>query len=299
MRDAITEIPREPAFAAISEETRPEATRILPERSIPARSACPAIRSIVLCRPISSANRRSRSPSQAPAEWIPPLPRYASDARASASIAEKSDSGETNGPAEGSWTGRPAEAGTWKLIPAPHPEVKVGVMRSGTSPRIRTDGRAEVFAHAQGQKIPRGPDQSLHPEETGHQEMQVVGRGDQRREGDAVDREGDGDLPHREMVGGSQPAPVVPQHAEGRPRPSRRLRAGGSFPPLEPFLPGRGLPGRDLVHRAIHLALLPPYTISGGASAPGSAATGTTGRGVVESSQAIGENDRSSRRGQE
>ena len=102
VREAITEIPREPAFAAISEETRPEATRILPERSIPERSACPAIRSRVLCRPVSSANRRRRSPSQAPAEWIPPLPWYASDARASASIAEKSDSGDTSGPAEGS-----------------------------------------------------------------------------------------------------------------------------------------------------------------------------------------------------
>ena len=45
--------------------------------------------------------------------------------------------------------------------------------------------------------------------------MQVVGRGDQRREGDAVDREGDGDLPHGEMPGGSQPAPVVPQDGRG------------------------------------------------------------------------------------
>jgi len=48
VREATTEIPREPAFAAISEETRPDATRILPERSIPVRRACPAIRSIVL-----------------------------------------------------------------------------------------------------------------------------------------------------------------------------------------------------------------------------------------------------------
>ena len=160
VREAITEIPREPAFAAISEETRPEATRILPERSIPPRSACPAIRSIVLCRPISSANRRSRSPSQAPAEWIPPLPRYASDARASASIAEKSDSGVRNGPAEGNWTGRPPAAGTWKLIPAPHPEVKVGVTRSGTSPRIRTDA-APKSSHTL--KVRRSPADRTNP----------------------------------------------------------------------------------------------------------------------------------------
>jgi hypothetical protein len=47
--------------------------------------------------------------------------------------------------------------------------------------------------------------------------MKVVGRGDQRREGDAVDRESDGDFPHGEMVGRNEPAPVVPQDGWGVP----------------------------------------------------------------------------------
>ena len=100
-------------------------------------------------------------------------------------------------------------------------------------------GRAEVFAHAQGQEVAGGPDQSLHPEETGHQEMQVVGRGDQRSEGDAVDREGDGDLPHGEMPDGSQPPPVVPQ--DGRGVPALRVVSGEAahFPLSNPSFPAR------------------------------------------------------------
>jgi len=109
---------------------------------------------------MSSANRRSRSPSQAPAEWIPPLPRYASDARARASIAAKSASGRTNGPAEGTWTGIPDASGKLKPIPAPHPEVKVGVIRFGTSPRIRTEADPKSWHTL---NVRRSPAERINP----------------------------------------------------------------------------------------------------------------------------------------
>ena len=241
VREAITQI-EEPAFDAISEETRP-GRRILPEKVDPAGSACPrsvdrVVPSDILGEqeePLAVERRR---------KWIPPLrdtPRTPARAHP---IAEKSDSGNER-PAEEA--GRRPGRGGRELIPAPHPEVKVGVMRSGTSPRIGRTPRRSLRTRSGSAGLPCGPDQPCIRRKPATRKMQVVGRGDQRREGDAVDREATGTSARDERPG-SQPAPSYRRTGASPPfasSPGRRLISPSRTASL---CSERGLPEvRDLV----------------------------------------------------